>query len=583
MHIVQGAFDDLGTPLPEVTFVVVDLETTGGSPTDCGITEVGAVKVRGGEVVGEFQTFVNPGSPIPEFISTLTGITDAMVAGAPRIEAVLPLFFEFASGAVLVAHNAGFDVSFLTAAARRAEHPWPGFPVLDTVTLARRMVGRDEVPNHRLSSLARLFGAATTPDHRALHDARATVDVLHGLLERVGSLGIHSLEELLDCSARVPPARRRKRHLADHLPDAPGVYLFKDGHGRVLYVGTSISIRTRVRSYFTASEHRRRIGEMVGLAESVTPVVCATALEAEVRELRLIAEHRPPYNRRSRHQERVQWVKLTVEPFPRLSVVRSVADDGTQYVGPFGSRSAAEAAIAAVHEVLPLRQCVERLSPARPRPACALADIGRCGAPCTGAQGADQYAEVVARAAGLLAGDTRDLLTALRERMTTLARAERYEDAQLLRDRLSILVGGAARTQRLGPLARIPELVAARRGRPGEWEVVCVRYGRLAGSTVTTPGVDPMPAIQALRASAEVVAAPVPPATAATATESDTVVRWLHTPGVRLVEVDGTWASPVAGAAGARYLLETTGAVRSAPRRGHRRTVRTEDIRAVTQ
>ena len=256
--------------------------------------------------------------------------------------------------------------------------------MLDTVHLARQLVRRDEAPNHRLASLARLFHATTVPDHRALHDARATVDVLHGLIERVGSLGVHSLEELLDYTARVSPARRRKRHLADDLPDAPGVYLFKDGQGRVLYVGTSVSIRTRVRSYFTASEHRRRMGEMVGIAESVSPIVCATTLEAEVRELRLIAEHKPRYNRRSRHPERALWVKLTVEPFPRLSIVRAVSDDGARYAGPFGSRSSAEAAVAAVHEVLPLRQCLERLSPVRPRSACVLAEMGRCGAPVHG-------------------------------------------------------------------------------------------------------------------------------------------------------------------------------------------------------
>ena len=410
MTMVQGTFDDLGTPLSSVTFVVVDLETTGGSPVECGITEIGAVKVRGGEVVGEFQTLVNPGGAIPAFISVLTGITDSMVAGAPRIEAALPAFLEFAAGSVLVAHNAGFDVSFLKAAARRTEHEWPGFPVLDTVHLARQLVNRDEVPNHRLASLAVLFRAATTPDHRALHDARATVDVLHGLFERVGSLGVHSLEELLDYTARVTPARRRKRHLADDLPDLPGVYLFKDGQGRVLYVGTSVSIRTRVRSYFTASEHRRRMGEMVRIAESVSPIVCATTLEAEVRELRLIAEHKPRYNRRSRNPERALWVKLTVEPFPRLSIVRTVADDGARYAGPFGSRSAAEAAVAAVHEVLPLRQCLERLSPTKPRSACALADMGRCGAPCTGAQSVADYALVADRAVDLLVGDTRDLL-----------------------------------------------------------------------------------------------------------------------------------------------------------------------------
>ncbi|HEX6918097.1 MAG TPA: DEDD exonuclease domain-containing protein, partial [Phycicoccus sp.] len=556
MAMVQGTFDDLGTPLSSVTFVVVDLETTGGSPAECGITEIGAVKVRGGEVVGELQTLVNPGAPIPAFISVLTGITDAMVADAPRIETVLPQFLEFAAGSVLVAHNARFDVSFLRAAAARCERDWPAFQVLDTVHLARQVVRRDEVPNHRLASLARLFHAATTPDHRALHDARATVDVLHGLIARVGNLGVHSLEELLDYTARVSPNRRRKRHLADGLPDAPGVYLFKDGHGRVLYVGTSVSIRTRVRSYFTASEHRPRMGEMVRLAESVSPVVCATTLEAEVRELRLIAEHKPRYNRRSRHPEKALWVKLTVEPFPRLSIVRNVAADGSRYVGPFGSRQSAEAAVAAVHEVLPLRQCVERLSPARPRSACALAEMGRCGAPCTGAQGVEEYAELVDRAALLLAGGTRELLTALRRRMAELSAAERYEDAQTVRDRLVALVRGASRSQRLDPLARIPELVAARRAATGGWEVVCVRHGRLAGSTTSPRGADPMQYIQALRASAEVVAPPLPPSTAATPEESEKILRWLESPGVRIVDVDGAWTCPVGGAAAVRAELE---------------------------
>ena len=141
--------------------------------------------------------------------------------------------------------------------------------------------------------------------------------------------------------------------------------------------------------------------------------MCATTLEAEVRELRLIAEHKPRYNRRSRHPERALWVKLTVEPFPRLSIVRVVADDGARYAGPFNSRTAAEAAVAAVHEVLPLRQCLERLSPTKFRSACALADMGRCGAPCTGAQSVAQYAVVADRAVDLLVGDTRDLLDAL--------------------------------------------------------------------------------------------------------------------------------------------------------------------------
>ncbi|MCB1299724.1 MAG: endonuclease, partial [Tetrasphaera sp.] len=149
-------------------------------------------------------------------------------------------FLEFLGDAVVVAHNARFDVTFLKAAASATGNRWPDPVVIDTVLLARALVTRDEAPNHKLASLARVFHAQVTPDHRALHDAQATVDVLHGLLGRVGGLGVHTLEELATYSVRVPQATRRKRYLADDLPSAPGVYMFKDGQGRVLYVGTSV-------------------------------------------------------------------------------------------------------------------------------------------------------------------------------------------------------------------------------------------------------------------------------------------------------------------------------------------------------
>ncbi len=253
-----------------MTFVVVDLETTGGSPADCGITEIGAVKVRGGQVLGEFHTLVNPGAPIPAFIAVLTGITDAMVAAAPRIEAVLPAFLEFAAGCVLVAHNAGFDVGFLKAACARAEHAWPGFAVVDTVRLARHVLTRDEARDRRLATLARLFRSATTPDHRALHDARATVDVLHGLIERVGNLGVHIASR---SSRRTPRGCRRPHGASAISPRAcrtrPASTSSATTPGEPLYVGTSVDIRTRVRIYFTAAEQRTRMAEMVAVAERV--------------------------------------------------------------------------------------------------------------------------------------------------------------------------------------------------------------------------------------------------------------------------------------------------------------------------
>ena len=556
MHGVQGTLDELGTPLAEVTFVVVDLETTGGSPAGSRITEIGAVKIRGGEVLGEFQTLVNPAEPIPAFISVLTGITDQMVASSPRIHSALPAFLEFARHSVLVAHNAPFDISFLKAAATFTGHVWPAFRVVDTAHLARQLISKDEAPNRKLSTLAQLFGAETTPDHRALHDARATVDVLHGLIARVGSLGVATLEELTTFSSRVSSAQRRKRHLAEGLPSAPGVYLFKDSRGRILYVGTSQDIQRRVRTYFTASDQRTRMAEMVGIAASVTPVVCETTLEAQVRELRLIAQHKPRYNRRSVNPERAPWVKLTVETFPRLSIVREVKADGAEYFGPFSSRQGAESAIAAVHEVLPLRQCTKRLSASGLSADCVLAEMGRCGAPCTGQQSVQEYAVVVGQAAQMIGGDSRQVVGALRQRMTALSDEERYEDAGALRDRLVSLVRAAARAQRIAPLANSAEMVAARPRPQGGWEIICVRFGRLAGTTMSPRDGDPRAYIEALAASAENVSPSSGPAGSACAEETEKILRWLDSPGVRMVTLEGKWTCPVHGAGAARDSLD---------------------------
>lgn len=567
---VQLTLDEVGTPLAQVTFVVVDLETTGGSPASAAITEIGAVKVRGGEILGEFQTLVDPGVPVPAFIATLTGITTSMVRGAPRIEQVLPSFLEFARGAVLVAHNASFDIGFLKAAASMHGYAWPGNQVVDTVALARRAVTRDEVPNHKLSTLAGFFRATVTPDHRALSDARATVDVLHALLGRLGPLGVTHLEDLATATDPVPAGRRRKRYLADGLPDAPGVYQFRDARGEVLYVGTATSIRTRVRSYFTAAEHRRRMNEMVGLAEEVVPIVCGTVLEARVRELRLIAEHSPRYNRRSRFPDRLPWVRLTTEPFPRLSVVRDVRPDGGRgageaeaHIGPFASRAAAQQAIDALHASFTLRQCTGRLprvaSPAASQ--CALAGMGRCGAPCTGGQDESSYAAVVSRVRAAMLTDPGPVVRTHSERIAALTRAERYEEAAAWRDQLAAFLRGAARAQRLRRAALQEELVAARAHQDGGWELVVVRHGRLCATSTTPRGLDPRPSIDALLATAEHVPPPCAPATAAHPEETDLVLAWLEEPGVRLVRTDTGWACPVRGAEAFRERGATAAAV----------------------
>jgi DNA polymerase-3 subunit epsilon len=551
----QRSWDDLSTPLVDVPFVVVDLETTGGSPTDDAVTEIGAVRVRGGEILGEFHTLVSPGRPIPDPITRLTGISDATVAGAPTFEAVLPAFLEFASGAVLVAHNAGFDIGFLKAAAARQHLAWPSFAVIDTVKVARAVLGRRETPNVRLATLAGYFGSPVSPTHRALDDARATVHVLHGLLERVGTLGVHDLDDLAGLARAVPEAVRRKTVLADGLPDAPGVYLFKDDAGRVLYVGTSRSLRTRVRSYFTASEQRSRVRQMVRLATEVVPIVCPTPVEAQVREVRLIAQHRPPYNRRSRDPERTVWLRLTDEPFPRVSIARAPRG-GDAALGPFAGRAAAQSAAAALLRAVPLRTCTPRLRLAQDSPACVLADLGRCGAPCDGRQSRSEYAVLVERARHLMVQDPRPVVDAVERRLERLTARRRFEEAAVLRDGVAAYLRGFQDAARLRALSALPLLAAAAPAASAApaWELIVLRHGVFVASATVPHGPRLRPALDALIATAPTVNPDGSGLPVGHVDEARAVLAWLDRPRVRPAVVDGTWVLPVGTGVGSdRY------------------------------
>lgn len=559
----QLTFDELGTPLREVTFVVFDLETTGGSSEEDAVTEIGAVKVRGGEVLGEFATLVDPQRGIPPQIVSLTGITQLMVTGAPPMAEVLPAFLEFAKGAVLVAHNSGFDVSFLKAACRRHGYPWRRPPVVCTVKLSRRVLGEHETLSHRLSELATLFHATTRPNHRALMDARATVDVLHGLLERVGSIGVQSLEELLDYVPEVTSAQRRKRGMAADLPAEPGVYLFRGPSDEVLYVGTASDLRRRVRQYFTASETRPRLREMVGLAVRVDHVTCAHALEAQVRELRLIAAHKPAYNRRSRNRHPDWWAVLTDEAFPRLSVVRTPREGA---LGPFRSSASAKAAVEAVQDALPIRSCTQRI-PARHQKGtpCALAELGRCAAPCAGRQTVDEYAPAVAALRDLVAGRDNSVLLSATDAVAELARQHRFESASVRRDRLVALVRALDRGQRLAALASVPELVAAQPDPRGGWALAVIRHGRLVSAGMVDRGRLAQPVVDILIKAAETVLPEDGPLFGAAPEETALLSRWLLKPGTRLGRTSGMWTEPAGSAAVLREWAEKAVAARTGP------------------
>ena len=522
----QGTFDDLGTPLHEVTFACVDLETTGGAPPDSHITEIGAVKYRGGERLGAFQTLVDPGVPIPRFVTYLTGIDESVVRGAPPVESALPSLLEFLRGTVFVAHNANFDFRFLNHDLRRLGYdPLPGPPVC-TARLARRVVAED-VPNVRLQTLAQFFRTMVQPTHRALEDAEACAEVLHGLLDLGGRLGILTLTDLHEAVRARGRPHFAKIRLTDHLPKLPGVYLFRRerspaGPGEVLYVGKARDIRARVRSYFYGDD-RMKTDALLGELGAVEAIPCSTELEALVVEARLIRRHHPRYNRRGKSWRRYAYVKLDLgEAWPRLKVVRRVGGEGA-YLGPFASAARARLAKEALEEVVAIRRCTRAMGKRTRFAPCALADLGRCVAPCDGRVSPERYEELVRFLRDALSSPG-GLLAALEARMGRLADAERFEEAASVRDRLGALVGALLRARSERWLVEAGDLAVEADGRR-----IMFRAG-------------------ALRRRGDEPGYPLPVPLEA-ADEVRVISSWLSTAGARVVRADRGPSEPIDGGA----------------------------------
>ena len=329
-------------PLERATFVVVDLETTGLRPGSSRICEIGAVRVRELELEEEFELLVDPGMPIGPVISALTGLRDADLRGAPHPAIAVRRFLEFAGDAVLVAHNARFDLSFLDRETERLVGARLAGPVVDTVGLARRLLaGRGT--RFGLASLAHFFGTAVAPCHRALPDAQATAEILVGLLGLAQERGAETVADLADLAA--PRVRKvyAKRSLAFGAPTAPGVYLFRDAHDQVLYVGRARDLRARLRSYFRSDRQRPAVESALGALERIEWRVCGSELEAALEELRLIRELRPPANARSARPDRYVYLRRRGE-----SVVCSSQPNE---LGPIKSRRQAQLAARALQSV----------------------------------------------------------------------------------------------------------------------------------------------------------------------------------------------------------------------------------------
>src|SRR5438874_4838328 len=411
--------------LEDASFVVFDLETTGLSATQSRICEIGAVRVQALELVAEFQSLVNPGVALPDPIARLTGLRDPELRRAPSVRTVVRRFLAFAGDDLLVAHNAQFDRRFLEHQLERMQGNRLAEPPLCSAALARRLLeGRRRRVG--LASLADFFGVPTAPCHRALPDAQATAEILIRLIGLAQELGARRLSDL---RALAAPRKRRvygKRSLANGAPARPGVYLFRDRHDQVLYVGRARDLRARLHSYFRSERQRPSVEAALLALERVEWRVLGSELEAALEELRLIRELQPPANSRSRRKEHGVYLRRRGSEF----VVGKTASP----LGPIGSRR--KASLAARALALSTPDELERLLEGGPLPR-------------------------------------------LRARLSHLAENLRYEEAARLRDRVEALEQIVERLSRLERLRRLELCLIAPALEPGCRKAVFVCGGRV--------------------------------------------------------------------------------------------------------
>ena len=397
-----------GVALEHATYVVFDLETTGLRPGDARPCEVGAVRVRGLELGERFQMLANPGARLQPSVAALTGLRDEQLRRAPPVAAVIRRFLAFTDDAVLVAHNARFDLAFLDCETMRISGRRVAATVIDTVGLARRLLGRRPA---NLAALSYFFATDARPCHRALPDAEATAEILVQLIGLAQERGARTVGDLVELAATRPRRVHRKRSLAFGAPRQPGVYLFRDAHDQVLYVGRARDLHARLRSYFRSERQRPAVEAALGALVRIEWRITGSELEAALEELRLIRELRPPANARSVRPDRYVYLRRRGDSV--------VCGSQPTELGPLRSRRRAHLAARAL-------------------------------------QGADW--ETVD-----------DALPKLREKLRRIAAELRFEDAARLRDRIEALEEVCAELARLRRLRRaggLPRRPGGRRWAP---------------------------------------------------------------------------------------------------------------------
>jgi DNA polymerase-3 subunit epsilon len=465
----------LAAPLATAEFLVLDTETNGLSGDACEMTEVGTVLVGGGELHDRFGSLCRTSAPLRRGVQRLTGITQAMVDGAPSLEEVLPAVAQQLRGRVMVAHNAPFDRRVLHQAFDRIGLPWPDPPVICTAALARTLLPLQR--RRGLAVLADALGIEVDLAHRALADAETCARVLCALFPRLCAHAASVAEALQVLAPRRRartvrrPDTRLGRGATDRagdpgvdtarlpglaeLPTDPGVYIFRDRRGQALYVGKSVSIRSRARAHFAPSSPP---AAWTRHAELVDYRTTTSELGALVLENRLIKELAPPGNTRlTRRDDRLVYVRCRLDiAYPILEVAPGPAPGHAVSVGPVRGRQLALELVEQLDSLFGLRHCGRTL-PRREHPS-AYGQMGRCLSPCLGDLDPNLYRRRLDEVLSLFAaGDAaRPLLDHVERQMRAAAAQRRYERAAALRRR-------RARLQTiLGRLAGVLEATHAR-------------------------------------------------------------------------------------------------------------------------
>ena len=434
----------LEQPIATTEFLVVDTETNGLGGDTCEMTEVGAVLVGGGELHDRWSSLVRCNRPLGRGIQRFTGITQEMMADAPGLEAVLPPLGELLRGRVLVAHNAPFDRRVLRHAFELIGLDWPNPPVLCTAALARKLLPLQR--QRGLGVLADALGIEVRTAHRALADAETCARVLCAMFPRLCANALTVADALAITGRRRKRTTGRKRRTPAmtappqldfaELPSDPGVYLFRDDAGRVLYVGKSVSIRSRARAHFAPSSGP---ADWTVQATVVDYQSTNSELGALVLENRLIKQHRPPGNiRLARRDDRLCYIRCRLDiPFPILEVASDPAPGHAVTIGPLSGRRLAHELVEQLDSLFGLRHCGRKLV-LREHPS-AYGQMGRCLSPCLGDLDPNLYRRRLDEALRLFVGEVEGrerLLGHVRAQMRAASDQQQYERAAWLRRRL---------------------------------------------------------------------------------------------------------------------------------------------------